>query len=79
MRVFTWLTMVLLQAFMSGAVVSLIVERKWMGVLLTCFLLNVLWWENMGERIERHKQWWAGYVYSLVISVGTLFGAWWWR
>lgn len=79
MTIPVWLTMVLLQAFMSGAVVSLIVERKWLLMLMTCFLLNVLWWQNMGERIDRHEQRWAGYAYSLVVSMGTMIGAWWWR
>ena len=79
MNVAVWLGMVMLQALMSGAVVSLIVSQQWGAMLATCFLLNVFWWKNMGERIERHQQWWAGYAYSVVVSVGTLIGAWWWR
>lgn len=79
MRQHTWLVPVLLQHAAVGSVTSLIVARAWSGVFLAAFLMQTLWWVNMGQRIERHGRAYDAALYCAVSALGITLGGWFWR
>ena len=68
-----------LQALGSGAVAASIVSRNWPVVFVATFILNTLWWFNMGKRIDYHQHRYAGSLYSAASAGGVVLGAWFWR
>lgn len=66
------------QAAASGPVAAAIVTSQWVVVFCAAFFLNVLWWFNSGQRIDRHAEKFTGIWYSLASASGVVLGAWWW-
>ena len=64
------------QGIMSGAVTMTVIQQTWAAVFCTSVLLNLIWWYNAGQRIDRHKDRGAGIVYAVSISAGLTLGAW---
>jgi len=64
------------QGIMSGAVTMTLIKQDWVAVFATSMLLNLIWWYNAGQRIDRHKVKGAGLVYAISISLGLTLGAW---
>jgi hypothetical protein len=69
---------VFLQAFFGGAVTVALAGHSWLTAYVACACLNHLWWHNVGERIDRHKERWTGTVYAHMVALGTITGAWFW-
>lgn len=67
------------QAFSTGAVSSAVVARNWPLVFLAAFVLNWLWWINMGHRIDLHQRPGMATLYAGTFASGVLVGAWVWR
>jgi hypothetical protein len=78
-RGWLWLVPVFAQHGAVGALTALIVVEAWAGVLVAAFVMQWLWWQNMGERIDRHGSRWAALAYCVVSALGITTGAWWWR
>jgi len=67
---------VFLQALMSGAVVMALANRDYFAAFITSYLLNELWWYNVGRRIDYHGHPRMGRYYALTVAVGSTIGAW---
>lgn len=67
------------QAFSTGAVSAAVAARDWPVVFVAAFVLNWLWWINVGNRIDLHKKKGMATVYAATFASGLLLGAWTWR
>ena len=67
------------QAIASGAVTASIASKNWPAMFVACYILNELWWYNIGKRVDYSKHLWMGRAYSITLAVGTFIGAWLWR
>ena len=67
------------QAFCTGAVSAGIFSRDWPAVFTAAFVLNWLWWVNVGNRIDLHGRRGVATLYALTFASGVSLGAWVWR
>lgn len=70
--------LVFLQHFCIGLVTRMIVQGDWLMVMPVAYLQHLIWWSNIGTRIDLHDQRWAAHVYALIGALGVAGGAWFW-
>lgn len=78
-RPYWWLIPVAAQHAAVGSVTSLIVAQQWAGVFLAAFLMQLIWWINIGQRMDRHGRTADAVLYCLVSAAGIAVGGWFWR
>lgn len=61
---------------MSGVVTMAMANHNFPAVFAGSYLLNHLWWYNVGQRIDYHKVPTMGVYYALTVAVGATLGAW---
>lgn len=66
------------QAFCTGAVSASIVSRNYYVIFIASFCLNLLWWTNVGNRIDLHGRKGIGILYAFTFASGISLGAWVW-
>jgi len=67
---------VFLQAIMGGAVTMALAIKNYPAAFVAAYLLNQLWWHNIGQRIDYHGVPRMGIYYALTVATGTTLGAW---
>jgi len=72
-----WL-LVFVQQFCIGLVTRMIVDGNWSGVLVVAYVQTLVWWSNIGIRIDLHSSRKAAHAYAAISAVGVASGAWFW-
>lgn len=70
--------LVFCQQFCIGLVTRMIVEGQWWGVLIVAYVQTLIWWSNIGMRIDLHGSRTAPHLYAAVSAVGVTLGALFW-
>lgn len=66
------------QQFCIGLVTRMIVEGQWWGVLVVAYVQTLIWWSNIGMRIDLHASRVAPHIYAVISAIGVAGGAWFW-
>jgi hypothetical protein len=66
------------QQFCIGLVTRMIVDGQWGGVLVVAYIQTLIWWSNIGMRIDLHSSRTAPHIYAAVSALGVAGGAWFW-
>lgn len=66
------------QQFCIGLVTRMIVDGQWLGVLVVAYVQTLIWWSNIGMRIDLHSSRTAPHIYAAVSALGVAGGAWFW-
>jgi len=67
------------QAFSTGSIPALTIARNWPMLFVAAFILNLLWWINVGNRIDLHGKKGMAVLYAFTFASGLMLGAWVWR
>jgi hypothetical protein len=71
-------TLVFAQHFCIGLVTRTILDGDWLVVVVVAYAQHLIWWQNIGTRIDLHGSRWAAHAYAGVGAAGVAAGAWFW-
>lgn len=70
--------LVFVQQFCIGLVTRMIVNGDFLLVVLVAYLQTLVWWSNIGVRMQHGQSRWAAHAYAAISALGVAGGAWFW-